>query len=199
MAHEYGHVIGNLYGGNWTYGHNLSLAKQEGFANQNVLRYALWRWKMNRSSDPFPTPLQYADGDVLAQGEMYPVHGQTSEHGVYLPALNLPTDNVNFGTADDGLIYDSSSNVCRWEFEEHDCGSVLATIYWELAWNKLRVGYRGWPTDVPIIPESIEGPGDASLATDELANVAFTFAERSATGASGLEEFAAAVIDRMNS
>ncbi|MFK8016378.1 MAG: thrombospondin type 3 repeat-containing protein [Gammaproteobacteria bacterium] len=161
MAHEFGHIIHFMYDRTPT-----SLrgrAVDEGFADHNLLRYALFRFQEN-ANRPFDemSELNYDDGTHL-------------EYGHHSGGIATPSTHDTFGLGH--LVYDRDSRVCSPDSASspHACGDVLASIYWELAWNECRTGYRSqsgvWCSQSQTIIE--ENPDAVRLA-----NIAFTSAIR---------------------
>ena len=160
---------------------NLEGALYEGFANHNVLRYAMFRHResVNRGHDSFS--ISYDAGMFSGDAIGYTIYDRNNylvkeiiDKGQKMPALYASGSNPGLEA---GLFFSRSSTVCKGignEKHKYDCGSVLGRIYWELAWNTCRVSYKTCIKDKPILTTS----SYASNA-ERLANVAFTCAIKS--------------------
>jgi len=161
IAHEYGHIMHYMYGYDSTYDYDdgdssddgfMPAAISEGFAEQNMMRYALYRARhtANRPFDPLP-PLAY--DTTLAQRSFD--HDAHRRHGQWEPRW-----------AHDAL-FDDDSHDCTHD-DPHECGRVLPLVFWELAWNQCRAPY-GMCTDQQIVSSTVFTP-------EHLASTAFTYA-----------------------
>lgn len=188
MGHEYGHFVHFQYGVNIDEDNFLGRAVQEGFAEQNVLRYVLYRWR----EGAIPS-LSY-DGDLggsVARRELARLI-----NGEYIPRGGP-------GVANDIVIFDPSNAAFAPPTDFHTSGNILPLVYWELAWNTQRLPFATshWtPRPGCIEPAGPGWPCGQILRTSEyaahperLANVAYTYAIKSITEDSGIAEFFYAV------
>jgi len=173
MAHEYGHFIGAMYDsikgskGNWKYKCLL-----EGWADHNVLRFALYR------NDRGQIALSY---DTKGISNRDYAHEYSIINGEY-----VPTRDGSFGSA---LFHEPDSPLCEepdeWANDHtllYQCGAILSTVYWELAWNTSRVPFYGSRFGGPILGTSSgpefyleDLPGDLEGA-QQFVNIAYTYA-----------------------
>ena len=173
MAHEYGHVVHYMYDRNvdkedcWE-----GQAIEEGFADHNVLRYMMYRWRENQLTLPAGTTFNYSSD--LGQIRPYR-HRTVCSNGEFLP------DSFTFGS-DYHLFHECGRYPCTSDL--YGCGTVLAVVYWELAWNEFRTPYRGFAANSPILIDS-----NYRNDPERPANVAYTFAIKSLSESSKIEDF----------
>lgn len=184
MAHEMGHFVGYSYDHYDMFGDRdlLDGATEEGFADQNVLRYAMYRLREepNRPHDRLFTSDHGTDhwgsssrSHIVEQryhnGESAPMgHNGTFQHLVYRPGHS-------------GSPCHASNPVGK----KYECGSLIGAVYWTLAWNEIRVGFN-W-----LLPGTeILSPSNGYYSQPEhFANLAFTYAVASISEDAHLPEF----------
>lgn len=219
MAHEYGHAVHHAYG------HHTNDFPggivSEGFADHNVLRYAMYRWRedANRPHDSFPLTQGYAFGDE-DDGITRPVGVDVedeyrlrpmSSNGEWRPyrwrktSPHCDPGQGDICDPDSTLTVWGSGTICNAEStaKKYACGSMLSQIYWELAWNTCRIGHGAHDTSVAgsrIVycdaGQSIIRTGTFVSEPEKAANVAFSYAIK--TAPYNLEAFVDALNSRYN-
>lgn len=199
MAHEYGHFIHNMYG--WGPENNLaSNAVSEGFADQNVLRYALFRSKetANRPHDSgLPSIIPYGEdvsGCCMSEHRLQDTIGDIPYYnGEAVPG---PEETALPGVDYSHLTYEpwKANTACNPSGgEAHRCGALIPAVYWTLANNKLKVGYGGRAAGCDILHNS----GGAYLSDPARpANISFTYAMVSVPSDTSLEDYFVRVSER---
>lgn len=157
-VHEYGHHVHDRYG------YHGKPSTAEGWADQYALRFAKYMgdfggWSIGYSSAIGMT-LEYRHGEASF----------TTEYLVYDPNSASELDMYRDGPRCFGEPEEPGEPPGP-EYEPHQCGQVLAVVYWELAWNKCKLRYMDCTQNQDIIQS---GP---YLSTPwALANSAFAYA-----------------------
>jgi len=184
IAHEYGHVVHLMYNHDVSYnwedrsGNFFGQAIEEGFAQHNVLRYAMYRLR-EQSSRPHDTFNMTSYSDYIGVSNPYH-HDVKLVNGEYVPSGG-------------SVFFSRTSNVCKGtaEPDPHDCGDILPMVYWELAWNSCVSPYKN--CDGAILTTSTY-----KSQPERLANVAYTYAIKTASEDDGIEDFFNHVSSRYN-
>lgn len=207
ISHEYGHYIHLNYGFDANSASYPEGAIAEGFADHNVLRYALFRHdqRASRSHDSIFTS-SYAKLHFAMPGPGMPVgtfgfrDHRIKEHlsnGEFFPAPWNPND-----TAAWTRMYfrpdDPGTKCHRDNFEPYNCGALIPIVYWTLAHNKHRFSYRksltvGLGFHEP--EDDIISPGTPATPRD-LANAAYTIAIATLPGSPDVQDFFVRVHER---
>lgn len=156
LAHEYGHVLNNMYG--FTPTDFAGASVHEGLAEQNVARYTVFRLLHNADRDfDTVTDIGYDDGADRSwrfDERQHLVNGQFEPTSPNL-GINSP-DRVACREGDGG--------------DTHDCGFLITKVYWELAWNICRVEYQDSDGTACRVGDRIlresPGPVDGPTALD---------------------------------
>ncbi len=171
MAHEYGHFIHYMYD---RFGEEdvYARALDEGWADHNVLRYAMFR---HRESAARPHDRFELNGPLSASlnRAMNAFHVLSfSEHGGEWIAVPLDWQGEDpagqFPT--DLWMWDLLTNRSL-SGDPYERGAIVPIVYWLLAWNKFRSPYWTWFITDPILYESVYAD-----RPERPANVAFTYA-----------------------
>ncbi|MBI2375361.1 MAG: hypothetical protein HYV07_15305 [Deltaproteobacteria bacterium] len=182
IAHEYGHVLHYLY--DWHGSEFTGNSVDEGFADHNVLRYGMFRWReqASRSFDVITALTR----DSSIPGQFSYRAFELYSNGEARPFVSSDPDRSVFSTA--------ATTACGAEADYVACGSLLPMIYWELAWNELIASYDGSTAGESILDQSAY-----QAQPERLANVAFTYAVAqlgSGPSDAGLDDFFWWVHDR---
>lgn len=163
IAHEYGHYIHDQYGMGGT------PALIEGWADTNVLRYALHQvvstgsWNIGYSTELLPLQSHF-HGQYTINGEFRVANIRNTVHfpDAFFPSPACSTDPPDL----------------------YRCGKVLSLIYWELVWDRCRSAYYKCSTNEQIV-QSGSYAGNAWM----LANSAFAYALFMSTDNPDIDDF----------
>jgi len=213
LAHEFGHYLQYQYTGIpseyvWDEAQRLERGAPysqidyksvvEGFADHNVLRYAIYRHKNSGSGSLRPhddyTLSGYHHVFPVLSASGYPTIVQPDVEAIWYRGQRLM---IRSGTSwpstrpsdDRGVIFSKGSPACSGnKSDPYKCGSIIPAVYWHLAWNSCQIGWMACDEGDPILDTSAY-----ANEPERLANIAFTYAINS-TGRSGdIEEFMRAV------
>jgi hypothetical protein len=193
MAHEYGHFINLMYLGDPLPG---LPSVHEGFADHNVLRYALFRNKYS-SGRPHDSHVSFGYNTNFLINSYRPPSNIPGANDPLEHALRNPKSEVFYR---DGQALPSGAagrtramifvpgwlppeDYCT---DKYECGMIIPVIYWTLAFNKLRVPFGGRNADQLLL---YDPNGEYYNKPIELANAAFTQAMLSMSAQGDVDEF----------
>lgn len=163
IAHEYGHYVHHRYGMHGTRG------IKEGWAltfPMRWMRYALEFRSPEFAGLTYNTP---HDIDDL-------IHYSSLHNGEYRIDATTPIDEFTYPSVCDANETDPGGG--------HECGQVLASVFWELIWDECQLGYRDCSLGDDIIRT-----GTYATTARRLANNAYTWAIYNMTTGSRIEDF----------
>ncbi len=166
----------------------ITASVDEGWADHNVLRYAMFR---DREASRRPHDSTFSHTFLHDHWRRH-----TRSHNVLQRYHNGESAPIGRNGVTEPLTYRpwKPGSPCHGNSpnaNEYDCGSVIGAVYWTLAWNEIRVGFNGMAPGLGLLTTS-----PYTSDPERLANIAFTYAIAASSRNAGVAEFFDRVSER---